>query len=208
MTLLCELADKYQTDKGGRSTMYGGVHGDTCHNYTPAYHAMFGDRRDSVLNVLEVGVNAGSSLRMWEEYFPRATIIGLDIRREVLFDNGRIRCFWADGGNPDTLRSAVADAGGGPFDLIVDDGSHEDHHQIRTAETLLPFLAKDGRYVIEDIDIDCRPDLLASRIVAPRDMVWEAVPCGVHIGKARCRPGCSYCGGLYGESLIVYRWQP
>ena len=28
MTTLCELADKYQTDKGGRSTMYGGVHGE------------------------------------------------------------------------------------------------------------------------------------------------------------------------------------
>ena len=26
-TILCTLADKYQTDKGGESTMYGGVMG-------------------------------------------------------------------------------------------------------------------------------------------------------------------------------------
>lgn len=206
MTPLCELADKHQTDKGGRSTTYGGVPSDTCHNYTPAYHAMFGHRTDSVKNVLEVGVNAGSSLRMWEEYFPNARVVGLDIRREVLFDAGRVRCLWADGGSPRTLRDAVSNAGGGPYDLIIDDASHEDRHQITTAETLLPFLAHDGRYVIEDIDIDCRPELLASRINVPDGMAWEPVPCGVGIGKARCRPGCEFCGGQAGETLIVYRW--
>lgn len=206
MTLLCELADKHETDKGGRSTTYGGAPSDTCHNYTPAYDAMFGHRRHSVLKVLEVGVNAGSSLRLWEEYFPSASIVGLDIRREVLFDAGRIRCLWADGGDPSTLRDAVADAGGGPFDLIIDDGSHYDEHQIVTAQTLLPFLASDGQYVIEDIDIDCRPELLANRIKTPAGMVWEAVPCGVGIGKARCRAGCEFCGGDHGETLIVFRW--
>lgn len=206
MTPLCELADKHQTDKGGTSTMYGGVPGDTCHNYTPAYHAIYGDHRDAVLNVLEVGVNAGCSLRMWEEYFPNARIVGIDIRREVLFDAGRVRCYWADGGNPASLRDAVALAGGGPYDLIIDDGSHEEHHQIRTAETLLPFVSRDGRYVIEDIDCDCRPELLAAKIAAPAGMVWDAAPCGVGIGKARCRPGCEFCGGEAGETLIVYRW--
>jgi hypothetical protein len=205
MTLLCELADKHMTDKGGQSTDYGGAPGDTCHNYTPAYHAMFCDRRESVRRVLEVGVNAGSSLRMWEEYFPSAEIIGLDIRRDVLFCAGRVRCFEADQGSRQSLLSAVSAAGGGPFDLIIDDGSHLDIHQIVTAETLLPLLADGGVYVIEDIDIDCRPELLAGRIVAPPGLDWEAVPTGVHIGKARCRPGCEFCGGHAGETLIVWR---
>jgi hypothetical protein len=205
VTLLCDLADKHMTDKGGTSTVYGGVPGDTCHNYTPAYHAMFGDRRESVRRVLEVGVNAGSSLRMWEEYFPAAEVIGLDIRPEVLFAAGRIRCYQADQGVRQSLQAAVAAAGGGPFDLIIDDGSHLEAHQIVTAETLLPLLAPGGVYVIEDIDIDCRPELLADRITAPEGLAWEAVPTGVHIGKARCRPGCEFCGGTAGETLIVWR---
>jgi demethylmacrocin O-methyltransferase len=207
MTILCELADNHQTDKGGRSTTYGGVPGDTCHNYTPAYHGMFGDRRDSVRRVLEVGVNAGSSLRMWEEYFPAATIVGFDIRREVLFTDGRVECHYADQSSRQSLLAAVAAAGGGPFDLIIDDGSHEDAHQITTAETLLPFLAPGGAFVIEDIHIDCRPESLADRIQAPAGFAWRAVECGVGIGKARCRPGCEFCGGSAGETLIVYERQ-
>lgn len=207
MTILCELADKHQTDKGGRSTTYGGVPGDTCHNYTPAYHAMFGHRRDSVRRVLEVGVNAGSSLRMWEEYFPAAQIVGLDIRREVLFSAGRIECHYADQSSRNSLLAAVAAAGGGPFDLIIDDGSHDDAHQITTTEALLPLLAADGVLVIEDIQIDCRPELLANRIHAPAGFAWRAVECGVGIGKARCHPGCQFCGGTAGESLIVYERQ-
>jgi hypothetical protein len=204
MTLLCELADKHMTDKGGQSTVYGGQPSDTCHNYTPAYHAIFGNRRDTVRRVLEVGVNAGSSLRMWEEYFPAAEIIGLDIRPEVLFSAGRIRCYQADQGDAESLRSAIAAAGGGPFDLIIDDGSHLDDHQIITAETLLPLLADRGAYVIEDIEIDCRPELLAARIAAPPGLAWQAIATGIHIGKARCRPGCEFCGGNSGETLIVW----
>ena len=208
MTILCELADQHQTDKGGRSTTYGGVPGDTCHNYTPAYHAMFGDRRESVRRVLEVGVNAGCSLRMWEEYFPNAKIVGLDIRREVLFTAGRVECHYADQGSRQSLLAAVAAAGGGPFDLIIDDGSHEDAHQIVTAETLMPLLAPGGALVIEDIDIDCRPELLADRIAAPAEFAWRPAACGVGIGKARCRPGCEFCGGTAGETLIVFERQP
>jgi hypothetical protein len=205
VTLLCDLADKHMTDKGGSSTVYGGVPGDTCHTYTPVYHEMFGHRRQAVRRVLEVGVNAGSSLRMWEEYFPAAEIYGLDIRREVLFSSGRIRCYHADQGSAQSLLAAVAETGGGAFDLIIDDGSHIDAHQILTAETLLPCLAKNGIYVIEDIDIDCKPELLADRITAPADMTWQPFYAGVGIGKARCRPGCEYCGGTAGETLIAWR---
>jgi hypothetical protein len=207
MTTLCELADKYQTDKGGRSTMYGGVHGDTCHNYTPAYTELFGTRREWVRSVLEVGINAGSSLRMWEEYFPNADIYGVDINRSLLFDAGRIRCAYADASSSESLLQAVRAFGGGPFDLIVDDGSHIDSHQITTANTLLQFVSAAGRLVIEDIDIDCRPELLANRITPPPGMVWQAMPCGAHIGKARCRPGCEFCKGTHGETLIVWGWE-
>jgi hypothetical protein len=112
---------------------------------------MFGDRRETVRRVLEVGVNAGSSLRMWEEYFPAAEVIGLDIRTDVLFTAGRIRCYQADQGVRQSLQAAVAAAGGGLFDLIIDDGSHLDDHQIVTAETLLPLLAPGGHLVLGDL---------------------------------------------------------
>lgn len=208
MTPLCELARKNQTDKGGCHLVYGGSPTDTCHNYTPAYHAMLGDRRQSVRRVLEVGVNAGCSLRMWEEYFPAAEVIGLDLDPSTLFRAGRIRCYQADQGVRQSLQAAVAAAGGGPFDLIVDDGSHHPMHQVITAETLLPLVARGGVYVIEDLEVDCRPDLLAGLIRQPQGMAWRAVDCGHGIGsKAACRPLCRWCGGTAGEQLLVYEWE-
>lgn len=39
----------------------------------------------------------------------------------------------------------------GKVDFIVDDGSHQPAHQVVTALTLMPFLEKDGIYVIEDV---------------------------------------------------------
>jgi hypothetical protein len=41
----------------------------------------------------------------------------------------------------------------GPFDLIVDDGSHLWDHQIIALRTLLPLMNRRGFYILEDIDV-------------------------------------------------------
>jgi hypothetical protein len=40
----------------------------------------------------------------------------------------------------------------GPFDIIIDDGSHHWNHQITTLQQLFPFLKPGGFFVVEDID--------------------------------------------------------
>jgi len=155
MTPLCELAKKHKTDKGGFHLTYGNHTTEICHNYTPIYHELFGWRRDDVKRVLEIGINQGCSQRMWAEYFPNAEIIGLDIDVNYLFAEPRIKCFYADQGSADSLLAAMIAAGDGKYDMIVDDGSHEMHHQIVSMQTLLPFLAAGGQYIIEDIN--CHP---------------------------------------------------
>lgn len=203
-TPLCELARKHWTDKGGWHTLAGA----TCHNYTPVYHALFGHRRNQVQRVLEVGVNCGYSLRMWREYFPNAEIFGFDIKPECLFQDNRIRCIEADQSNPDILRAAVSKTGDGPFDLIIDDGSHVRHHQVVTAKTLIHYLASDGSYFTEDLagpeaaEITCRPDLLAAEIDIPNGYAWQGMFAGDGIGRARCKPHCPYCKGHGGEYLL------
>lgn len=199
-TALCRLADKYQTDKGGMSTIYGGCPGDTCHTYTEAYYEMFDEKqRHAVTRVLEIGVNAGSSLRMWEEWFPRAKISGFDIRPEVLFNVGRIRCYLADQSNPSSLLEAIYKISVTPvFELIVDDGSHELQHQLITMKTLLPFLTRDGVYVIEDVGgLHCNPRPITDHV--PDGYRFQLVECPGGQGKAHCPA----CGGP--ELLIVIR---
>jgi Methyltransferase domain len=149
MTPLCELARKHETDKGGQHYRYGGGDSDTNHNYTPVYHKMFEGKQDKVTSVFEIGVHAGSSLRMWREYFPNAFILGIDTNADCLrHKEHRIGVQIADQNNPAQLLKVVE---GKSFDLIVDDGSHEREHQITSLKTLLPFVKVGGFYVIEDL---------------------------------------------------------
>lgn len=198
-TDLCRLARKYGTDKGGNHLQAG----DTCHNYTPAYHELFKDRREQVRYVLEIGIGHGCSLRMWKDYFPQAQIVGIDTNTACLFIEDRIHCFMADQYNGDDLMIVIKNLLNHPkFDLIIDDGSHEPAHQIFSAQMLLPYLAHDGIYVIEDVFMDCQPQLIGNPIVNGRkDYVWKAIPVGHGLGRAHCE--CGRCSE--GEQLIVIR---
>lgn len=140
-TLLCALADKYGTDK--RPEPLG-------HGYTHYYHSLFGARRESIHKVLEIGVDVGASLRMWEEYFPAATIFGLDCDHTKLITEDRIQCYLCDQAYPGSILDASFRVGA-EIDFAIDDGSHQPSHQIESAKVFVPLLAPGGIYVIEDV---------------------------------------------------------
>lgn len=127
-TPLCELAQKHGTDKYPW--------------YTPFYDALLRGRQ--VKTVLEIGVLDGASLRMWFEYFPDALVYGLD-----LFNTTELDVIIGDQSRP---RDLAFVARHGPFDLIVDDGSHKPEDQVLGALTLLPHLREGGLYIIEDVN--------------------------------------------------------
>lgn len=137
MTPLCELAEKYGTDKFSK------------HRYTPVYFKLLSECRESVRRVLEIGIKRGASLRMWEEFFPFAEIIGIDIKTKNLINEGRIKSFHGDQSNEKEMRKFGK--AHGPFDLIVDDGKHKAKFQLPAAMALLPCLSPSGTYVIEDV---------------------------------------------------------
>src|SRR5690606_32935288 len=39
----------------------------------------------------------------------------------------------------------------GPFDLVIDDGSHKNAHMLKSLEMIFPHLKPGGLYVVEDI---------------------------------------------------------
>lgn len=146
MTPLCDLARKHKTDKGGEHFDAGQV----CHYYTPVYWNCLYRRRERVRKVLELGVNTGASLRMWEEFFPNANIIGIDNEPGTLFSTDRIQCEYADEANAENLAWVAAKHA--PYDVIIDDGSHDPVLQESAAITLIATLKSlVGMYFIEDI---------------------------------------------------------
>ena len=60
-----------------------------------------------------------------------------------------------DQGNKDDLQKIVQASSKQGFDIIIDDGSHMNHHQIFSFTYLIPYLIPGGFYVIEDIHSSC-----------------------------------------------------
>ena len=141
MTALGDLFDRYGSDK------------ESYHHYSPIYEDLIG-HRDSVGRVLEIGVYEGGSLLAWREYFQHAVIVGLDIDFSNMaytvenWTKERILLIQGDQSNPTDLDRA---ARFGPFDLIVDDGSHDINDQLSSLLNLWSTLAPGGWYVIEDV---------------------------------------------------------
>lgn len=138
---------RYKPDKG------------TTHSYMGVYERLFRPLVDSTKNLLEIGVGpdgnvgsvpGGASLRMWRDYFPNATIYGMDIDEKKMLKGPRITTFV---GNQARLNDQIeiAKGLGIKFDIIIDDGSHKVKHQINSLSAWLPWLDRHGTYVIEDV---------------------------------------------------------
>ena len=122
-------------------------------HYFPIYERAFSDLRGRPIRFLEIGVAGGGSLAAWKRYFhPRSRVVGIDIDdRCSKFDDPARDVHVRIGGQQDPafLRALVAEHG--PFDAILDDGSHIASHTIDSFRHLFAGgLADGGVYVVED----------------------------------------------------------
>jgi hypothetical protein len=146
------LADKYRSDKGPAGTRFSSI-----------YDRFLSPLRSSPIRLLEIGVSRGCSISMWLEYFPNATIFGMDLctiakNRERQPEKNllpppnspRYTHVVGDQSRREDLRKAVV-ANGELFDVIIDDGSHRDSDIQLTLGYLFPYLRSGGLYFIEDL---------------------------------------------------------
>ena len=124
------------------------------HHYFDIYTKHFDQYRDRPIKMLEIGVFRGGSLRMWKDYFhPDSTIVGIDIDKtckdhEIADRNVFVRI----GSQADPEFLAEVNEEFGPFDIILDDGSHKTHHQNISFGALFRSALKDGGcYMVEDV---------------------------------------------------------
>lgn len=132
---LTAIADFFKTDKGTIK-----------HAYTDIYARYLEPLRHKSVRLLEIGVACGSSLKMWSKYLGTSSkIVGVDIRQECAS-----LCQ-----NYDNIKIMIADAASttipGPFDVIVDDGSHVSEDIVKTWNRLWPALSPGGYYIVEDM---------------------------------------------------------
>ena len=102
--------------------------------------------------VIEIGVAEGGSLEVWRKYFgPRSRIVGIDIAPQVQgpLSNG-IDLLIGSQSDPQILKAAC-EILNSQIDVVIDDGSHRGRDQIKTFETLWPYLANGAVYIVEDL---------------------------------------------------------
>jgi hypothetical protein len=142
-------------DLGDLAVRYGSDKWASLHWYTPHYERHFAPFRDEPVRVLEIGIGGyghalgGASLKMWKRYFHRGTVFGLDVYDKSGLDQPRLTTIIGDQNSPDDL--VAIHAKHGPFDIVIDDGSHVAEHIHTSFQTLFPYLRDGGVYVIEDL---------------------------------------------------------
>lgn len=124
---------------------------DKWQSYLPIYERYFERFRNTAVRVLEIGVSHGGSLQLWRAYFGhQAAITGLDIdERCIDYSNDpgvRIEC--GDQGNAAFMARFAKECG--PWDIIIDDGSHKTSDQQISLKSLWGYLEAGGVYLIED----------------------------------------------------------
>ena len=120
------------------------------HKYCSAfYDNAFCDLKDKKLNILEIGIQNGSSLVLWNEYFKNSIIYGIDNTNFIndrLDSYPRIKTIIQDAYKKELTSNLPL------FDIIIDDGPHTLESQIKFINNYFKKLNKNGKLFIEDVD--------------------------------------------------------
>lgn len=155
---LKRLFDHYGSDKAN------------AHNY----HLLYGpilQNKAGISGVFEMGLGTnntdtvsnmgtygrpGASLRAFRDFLPNAQIYGADVDHRILFEEERIKTYFSDQTNLDTL-SALSTAIPDNLNLIIDDGLHSPNANIAMVAFGVNKLQEGGWLIIEDIQVSALP---------------------------------------------------
>jgi len=140
-TELFQIGKEFHTDKSSHN--FNGI------TYMDIYSIHFESIRFEKLNIMELGIRKGSSLRAWEAYFSNSNIFGIDIHDCSDIDTERIKTFKGHQNNSILLKNIIDEYG--KMDIIIDDCSHLNQLTIESFNILWPDLNEKGLYIIEDL---------------------------------------------------------
>ncbi len=132
------------------------------HFYGHFYDELFSTMKEP-LNILEIGVLRGESLRAWRAAFPESKVTGIDTV-DINFPSDLKLNFIHD----DVKNIRLIEK----YDVIIDDSSHDLKESLYEIQNFLGNLTEKGVMVIEDIQI---PELYISEMmkVLPAGFVMD-----------------------------------
>lgn len=145
MSDLLSIFKSHGSDKGAK------------HHYDQVYGPEFEALRNEPINILEIGVFRGHSMSAWLEFFPNATVYGIDIFTRVApedipaLKHERAKWLKADSTNAAAVAAIRKQWGDVEFDIIIDDGLHTPEANALTFKNLWPFVKEGGAFYVEDV---------------------------------------------------------
>lgn len=101
--------------------------------------------------MLEIGVQSGGSIHMYQAVLPQVHYYGMDINRNCLnFHDARSTIYLGDQASIPTwthfFQAVTPD-----LDICIDDGGHQAHQMLTTIQQVLPRMNPGGFFLTEDI---------------------------------------------------------
>jgi hypothetical protein len=142
--MLSSLADPSRTDK------------NTTHSYLDLYDNLLRKKKESALNVLEIGIWHGGSIKLWNDYFTIANIYAIDIMHindvwDNIKNNERIILYTSTNAYDIPFFKSTFFDNNIKFDFILDDGPHTLESMIQFIILYSQIMTDDGILIIEDV---------------------------------------------------------
>ena len=163
----------------------GGTDKDTFHSYIELYEQLLAPFVDKTITLVEIGIQYGGSMLLWQDYLPKAEFIFVDnvnsIHPKVLdhLDPDRTCILFQDAYNDigaETVSDIAWSGSSRGIDFIIDDGPHTLQSQIDFLRLYLPLLNKGGIALIEDVqDVQWFASLEAEAEKAGSEFTFERV---------------------------------
>jgi cephalosporin hydroxylase len=138
----------------------GGTDKDTYHSYIELYERLLAPFVDKAITLVEIGIQYGGSMLLWQDYLPKAQFVFVDnvnsIHPKILdhLDRDRTSILFQDAYNDIGAEDVDYLAKSGPsggIDFIIDDGPHTLQSQRDFLRLYLPLLNSGGVALIEDV---------------------------------------------------------
>jgi hypothetical protein len=122
-------------------------------SYLKLYDQVFQKYYDGQVNLLEIGVQNGGSFEIYSELFANnSQFVGCDIDmncQKLDYDNESISIVIGDATEAQTKIKILNACK--RYDVVIDDGSHQQNDIINAFLMYFPVLSEDGVYIVEDL---------------------------------------------------------
>ena len=126
------------------------------HSYIEFYESYFAKKKTQV-RLLEIGIMTGGSMHLWQKYFEKYFLVGMDLSpawnqsrpfQSDLEADADIQLMFGVNSRVAPIPEALQEH---QFDFVIDDGDHTVLAQMDTFRNYWPRVSPGGTYFIEDV---------------------------------------------------------